>query len=190
VKSLISSSIIEGGRGKMKLKNKRIGMLVAPGFEDLEFWAVYIRVREEGAPIHVMGLKKGETYKSKSGGLKATADYGPGDLSEKDLDALLVPGGWAPDQLRRVSDYIKLIREMDQAGKMLGFICHAGWLAASAGILKGRKATGSLGIKDDLENAGATWVDLPAFREGNLIWGRVVADIPDYNRELIQALSD
>ena len=173
----------------MKLKDKKIGMLVGPGFEDLEFWAVNIRIREEGAMILVMGMKKGETYSSKSGGLKAKAEFGPEDFTAEDLDALLIPGGWAPDQLRRVPEYIQLIREMDQAGKILGFICHAGWLAASAGILAGRNATGSLGIKDDLENAGATWVDLPAFREDNLVWGRVVADIPDYNRELILALT-
>lgn len=173
----------------MKLKDKTIGMLVGPGFEDLEFWAVYIRVKEEGARILVMGMKQGETYSSKSGGLKATAEYGPNDLDADDLDALLIPGGWAPDQLRRVPEFIELIRKMDQADKILGFICHAGWLAASAGILEGRKVTGSLGIRDDMVNAGAVWVDLPAFRDKNIVWGRVVADIPDYNREVIKALS-
>ena len=173
----------------MKLKDRTIGMLVGPGFEDLEFWAVHIRMREEGARIRTMGMRAGDSYGSKSGGLNAVAEYGPGDLGADDLDALLVPGGWAPDQLRRVPEYIELIRQMDRAGKILGFICHAGWLAASAGILAGRKATGSLGIKDDLINAGATWIDLAAFRENNIVWGRVVADIPDYNRELVKALS-
>ncbi len=78
---------------------------------------------------------------------------------------------------------------MDAQDKILGFICHAGWVAASAGICKGKRATGSTGIKDDMENAGAIWVDESAFREGNLVWGRVVADIPDYCRELVKALS-
>ncbi|MFZ3070147.1 MAG: DJ-1/PfpI family protein, partial [Anaerolineaceae bacterium] len=73
-------------------------------------------------------------------------------------------------------------------GKIIGVICHGGLVAISAGIVKGVHATGSLGIKDDLVNAGATWVDQPAFREGNLVWGRVVADIPDFNRELVAAL--
>lgn len=173
----------------MKLKDKTIAMLVGPGFEDLEFWAVYMRIKEEGARILIMGLKQGETYSSKSGGLKATADYGPRDLKSDDLDALLIPGGWAPDQLRRIPEFISLIQKMDQAGKILGFICHAGWLAASAGIVKEKKVTGSLGIKDDMINAGAIWVDLPAFRDQNKVWGRVVADIPDYNRELIKALT-
>jgi protease I len=107
-----------------------------------------------------------------------------------EFDALLVPGGWAPDKLRRDPNILQLVREMNARGKVLGFICHAGWVAASAGICKGKRATGSSGIKDDMENAGATWVDEPAFREGNLVWGRVVADIPDYCRELIEALSD
>ena len=71
----------------------------------------------------------------------------------------------------------------------IGFICHAGWVAASAGIVRGRRATGSTGIKDDMENAGAVWVDKPAFREENLVWGRVVADIPDFCREFVKALS-
>ncbi len=78
---------------------------------------------------------------------------------------------------------------MNAQGKILGFICHAGWVAASAGICGGKRVTGSSGIKDDMENAGAIWVDKPAFREDNLVWGRVVADIPDYCRELIEALS-
>jgi protease I len=105
------------------------------------------------------------------------------------LEALLVPGGWAPDKLRRDHNILRLVREMNAQRKILGFICHAGWVAASAGICKGKRATGSTGIKDDMENAGATWVDKSAFREGNMVWGRVVADIPDYCRELIEALS-
>jgi len=173
----------------MKLQGKTIGMLVGPGFEELEFWAVYMRIKEEGADIRIMGLKKGEVYQGKHGGMTATADYGPGDFSSDDLFALLIPGGWAPDQLRRVPEYQSLIHDMNTKGKILGFICHAGWCAASAGILKGRKATGSLGIKDDMENAGAHWVDTPALIDDNIVWGRVVEDIPQYNRLLVQRLS-
>jgi protease I len=176
--------------GDMTLNDKTIGMLVGPGFEELEFWAVFMRVREEGARIKVMGLNAGDVYTGKHGGMTAAADYGPGDLSAADLDALLVPGGWAPDKLRRVPEYQRLIRDMDAAGKVLGFICHAGWCAASAGILKGRKAAGSEGIRDDMVNAGATWVDEPALIDGNIVWGRVVEDIPEYNRLLIRRLAD
>jgi protease I len=104
------------------------------------------------------------------------------------LLAVIVPGGWAPDQLRRYAAVTQLIREMHAAGKVIGIICHGGLVAVSAGIVHGRRATGSLGIKDDLVNAGALWLDAPAFREGNLIWGRVVADIPAFCRELVAAL--
>src|SRR5262249_58441648 len=103
------------------------------------------------------------------------------------LDGLVIPGGWAPDKLRRDPDVLRLVRECHAAGKVIGIICHAGWVAASAKIVRGMRFTGSRGIKDDLENAGATWVDEPAFREGNVVWGRVVEDIPDFCRELVSA---
>jgi protease I len=173
----------------MGLSDKVIGMLVGPGFEDLEFWAVYMRIAEEGAQIKVMGMNAGEKYTSKSGGLSAFAEYGPRDLEQKDLDALLIPGGWAPDKLRRVPEYLQLIRDMDAADKIVGFICHAGWLAASADVVSGRKVTGSEGIRDDMIHAGATWEDVPAFQDGNFVWGRVVADIPAYNAAVVKAIS-
>jgi protease I len=173
----------------MKLTGKTIGMLVGPGYEDLEFWVPYMRVIEEGAWVKVIGLKAGETYRSKSGGLSATSDVSAGEISADQLDALLVPGGWAPDKLRRDPQVLKLVQQMNVAGKILGFICHGGWVAASAGICRGKHATGSIGIKDDLQNAGAIWVDEPAFSEGHQVWGRVVEDIPDYCRELIRALA-
>lgn len=169
---------------------KRIAMAVGPQFEDLEFWAVYMRMAELGARIDIVGVKPKETYTSKSGGLTATTDLATTGLSADDYDALLIPGGWAPDKLRRDPELLRLVRDMDRAGKVLGFICHAGWVAASAGIMKGRPATGSEGIKDDMINAGALWRDEPAFRDGNRVWGRVVADIPAYNRILASLLSE
>jgi protease I len=109
-------------------------------------------------------------------------------LDPEDLFALVVPGGWAPDKLRRYAVVTDLVRSMDAAGKPLGIICHGGLVAISAGIVKGRRATGSLGIKDDLVNAGATWVDEAALRDRNVVWGRIVADIPAFCQELISAL--
>ncbi len=167
-----------------------VGMLVGDLFEDLEFWSVKMRVREAGYDVLVIGTKVGETYTAKSGGLTTTSEVASADVRAEDLFALLVPGGFAPDKLRRDKDMLRLVRDIDRAGKVLGFICHAGWVAASAKILSGRRATGSLGIKDDLENAGATWVDEPAFRDGNRVWGRVVDDIPAYQREVVAALDD
>ena len=172
----------------MRLEGKTIGILVGPGYEDLEFWVPYMRVIEEGARVRVIATKAGESFTSKSGGLTATSEIAAGEITADQLDALLVPGGWAPDKLRRDPNVLQLVREMNRRGKILGFICHAGWVAASAGICEGKRATGSSGIKDDMENAGAIWTDEPAFREDNRVWGRVVADIPDYCLQLIKAL--
>jgi protease I len=173
----------------MKLRGKTIGLLVGPEYEDLEFWVPYMRMKEEGATVRVIASEKGKSYTGKSGSLTVESEVAAKDISAEELDALLVPGGWAPDKLRRDRNILDLVREMNAKGKILGFICHAGWVAASAGICKGKRATGSEGIRDDMKNAGAIWVDEPAFREENLVWGRVVADIPDYCRELIKALS-
>lgn len=165
-----------------------VGLLVGPTFEDLEFWSVLMRVREAGYRTLVIGTEAGQTYVAKSGGLTATSQVAAQTVKADDLFALLVPGGFAPDKLRRDRDMLRLVRDLDREGRVVGFICHAGWVAASAKILGGRKVTGSLGVKDDLENAGGVWVDEPAFRDGNLVWGRVVDDIPAYQRELIAAL--
>jgi len=176
----------------VKLKGKRVAVLVAPAYEDLEFWVPLMRMQEEGAEVTVVGLKAGETYVSKSGGLTATAataEVGADDVGPQDFDAVLIPGGWAPDKLRRYQAVLSLVRGMYEQGKVVGSICHAGWVLASAGIVRGMRVTGSMGIRDDLVNAGATWVDEPAFREGNVVWGRVVADIPAYCRELVATLS-
>ena len=173
----------------MRLKGKTVGILVGPGYEDLEFWVPLMRMQEEGADVKVIGTESGTTYKSKSGGLTVESQVAAKEISADQLSALLVPGGWAPDKLRRDPAILELVRTMNTHNKILGFICHAGWVAASAAICKGKRVTGSAGIKDDMVNAGAIWTDAPAFREGNLVWGRVVEDIPDYCRELIKALS-
>jgi protease I len=123
-------------------------------------------------------------------GLEIKPDTKIESVDAKELFALIIPGGWAPDKLRRYPAVTDLVRQMDEAKKPIAIICHGGLVAISAGILQGRRATGSLGIKDDLVNAGATWVDQAAFRDGNLIWGRVVADIPDFCRELVAALTE
>jgi protease I len=121
-------------------------------------------------------------------GLEARPDARVEDVDPDDLLALVIPGGWAPDKLRRSAAVLDLVRAVHDAGKPVGIICHGGSVAISAGIVAGGRATGSLGIKDDLVNAGATWVDEPALRDGALVWGRVVADIPAFNRELVRAL--
>jgi deglycase len=170
----------------MRLKNKKIAIFVAEGVEDLEYYVPLMRLQEEGAEVLTAGLDMKPVHGKN--GLKITPDTLIESLDGDDLFALIIPGGWAPDKLRRHNPVTNLVRQMDLADKPIGIICHGGLVAISAGIVKGCRATGSLGIKDDLVNAGATWVDEAAFREGNLVWGRVVADIPAFCRELMGLL--
>ena len=172
----------------MRLQGKKIATLVADGVEDLEYYVPMMRLQEEGAEVLTAALEVKPIYGKN--GLEIKPDTKVESLDPDELFALIVPGGWAPDKLRRHSAVKDLVREMDSKGKPIGIICHGGLVAISAGIMQGRRATGSLGIKDDIVNAGGTWVDEAAFREGNLIWGRVVEDIPDFCRELVQALTE
>lgn len=165
-------------------------MLVGPGFEDLEFWAVYMRMKEEGAAIDIVGTDAGVEYTAKSGGLTAETELAAEEVDPAAVDAVLVPGGWTPDKIRRDQSVLNLVRDVNDADKIIGMICHAGLVGISADIVEGSDATGSLGIKDDLVNAGANWVDEAAFRDGNIVWGRVVKDIPDYCRVLVDALAE
>jgi protease I len=171
----------------MRLQGKTIGYFVAQEVEDLEFWVPVMRLREEGARVIVIGLST-ETVHGKHG-LEMTPDVSIDEAPKADeLDGLVIPGGWAPDKLRRNQKILQLVREIDAQGKIIGTICHGGWVPISAGIMKGRKAVGSTGIKDDITNAGGIWVNQAAFREGHMVWGRVVEDIPDFCRELVAAL--
>jgi protease I len=172
----------------MKLEGKKIAVLLAEGFEDLEYWVTIMRLREEGADVVTVGMST-EPVCGKNA-LQAQADTTADVIDAVELDGVVIPGGWAPDKLRRYPEITGLVSTVYERGKTVGIICHGGLVAISAGIVGGARATGSLGIKDDLENAGATWVDKPAFRDGNLVWGRVVPDIPDFCRELVAALAD
>lgn len=169
-----------------RLEGRKVVVLLAEGFEDLEFWVTVMRLREEGAVVTIAGLST-EPVRGKNG-LEAKADVLVADVSPQGNDAVVVPGGWAPDKLRRYEAVTRLVRTAHDDGAIVGLICHAGLVGISAEIVKGSRATGSLGIKDDLVNAGAIWVDEPAFRDGNIVWGRVVEDIPDFCRELVDAI--
>jgi protease I len=171
----------------MKLTGKKVAVLVAEGFEDLEYWVAVMRLREEGAEVVSVGSSLDEVRGKNA--LSACADATPSDVDASSFDGVVVPGGWAPDKLRRYPGILDLVKNVHERGGVVGIICHGGLVAISAGIVDGVRATGSLGIKDDLVNAGAKWVDEPAFRDGNLVWGRVVPDIPAFCRELVAALS-
>jgi protease I len=171
----------------MLLKGVKVVELIGPEFEDLEFWVPTMRLQEEGATVVVAGDKPNQDYIGKHG-LPARSDVGYDAIDPAQFDAVLVPGGWAPDKIRRSDAAKRIVKEMYASGKTVGMICHAGLVGISAGIVRGHEATGSQGIKDDLISAGAIWCDQAALRSGNIVWGRVVADIPDYCRELMAAL--
>jgi protease I len=160
---------------------------IAEGVEDLEYWVTRMRLEEEGYRVRSVGLAR-ENVVGKNGLVIPVEDL-ISDVSSTDVVGIVLAGGWAPDKLRRYPVVNDLIAAINDEGKVVGAICHGGLLAISAKIVSGKKATGSLGIKDDLINAGAIWVDESAFTEGNLVWGRVVADIPNFCRELVAALA-
>lgn len=171
----------------MSLSNKHVGIFVEQGFEDLEFWVPRMRLEEEGATISVIGTEGEKTYEGKHG-LTAHAERAAGQVDGFTLDAVVIPGGWAPDKLRRDKDVLELVNHCYGEGKTIGSICHAGWVPISADIVEGHEATGTTAIRDDLRNAGATWRDEAAFQDDPYVWGRVVKDIPDFCRELIDAI--
>ncbi len=137
----------------------------------------------------VVGPEAGTTYKSKHG-YPAVADKTPRQVTVANLDGIIIPGGYAPDRLRRHESIVQLVRQAFDEGKIVAAICHAGWLLCSAGILKGRRATSFMAIRDDMVNAGALWEDQAVVRDGNLITSRTPDDLPVYLRTIIAAAAD
>ena len=172
----------------MTLKGKTILLFAGPLYEDLELWYPKIRLEEEGARTVVAGTGE-KTYQGKRG-YPLTVDTSVDQLDARDFDGLVIPGGYAPDVMRRSARLLQLTREIHEAGKPVAFICHAGWVPISAGIVKGRRGTSVGAIKDDLVNAGMLWEDSPVVVDGNLISSRTPADLPDFMRALIRCLQD
>lgn len=171
----------------MEIAGSRVAVLVEEGFEDLEFWYPVIRLREAGATVVVLGNGR-DHYRGKHG-LGATPDAAVDSAVAGDLDALVIPGGHAPDHLRCSRITLDLVTRMHELGRIIAFICHAGWVPVSAGILRGREVTSYRSIRDDLVNAGAQWSDRPVVVDGNLISSRDPGDLPDFCRALISALA-
>jgi protease I len=170
----------------MPLSGKTILFFAAAWYEDLELWYPKIRLEEEGARTVVAGL--GETTYQGKRGYPVTVDAGVDQVEAGQFDGLVIPGGYAPDILRRSAKVLSLTREIFQAGKPVAFICHAGWVPISAGIVRGKRGTSVGAIKDDLVNAGLRWEDSPVVVDGNLISSRTPADLPHFCRALIRAL--
>jgi protease I len=172
----------------MELAGKRVAVLAEDYYENLELWYPVLRLREAGAQVTIVGPKAGESYKSKEG-YPAKADLSMDDARATDFDAVIVPGGFAPDRMRRYPAMLRLVRETFQAGKVVAAICHAAWVPISAGIVKGRTMTCVSAVKDDVINAGANYVDKEVVVDGNLISSRTPPDLPAFCREIVKALS-
>lgn len=155
-------------------------------YEDLELWYPKLRMEEAGYGMTLAG-EEVRTFAGKHG-YPAVGDVLVGQVKSQDFVGLLIPGGFMPDRLRRNPDVLRLTREFHEAGKLVAFICHGGWIPISAKILKGKRATGSLGIKDDLENAGAIWVDEAVVVDGNLISSRTPKDLAPFGEAMANFL--
>src|SRR6476646_8951687 len=170
----------------MTLQGTKVLIFAGPLYEDLELWYPKIRLEEEGARTVVAGTGE-RTYQGKRG-YPLTVDASVDDLSADDFDGLVIPGGYAPDIMRRSKKLLQLTREIFESGKPVGFICHAGWVPISAGIVRGKRGTSVGAIKDDLVNAGLIWEDSPVVVDGNLISSRTPADLGVFCKALIAAL--
>ena len=173
----------------MKLEGKRIAILAENMYQEMELWVPYYRLREEGADVKVIGAGGAKSYASKHG-YPVNVDAQADQVKAVEFDAVVVPGGYAPDMMRRHPAMVALVREAAQQGRVVAAICHAGWMLVSAGILKGRKATSFSSIKDDLVAAGANWVDAEVVVDGNLITSRNPNDLPAFCRAIVSALSN
>jgi protease I len=173
----------------MDLKGKRVAVLAENMYQELELWYPLLRLREAGAEAFVVGTGSADTYTSKLG-YPVQVDMVADQVSAGDVDAVVVPGGYAPDLMRRYPAMVRLVREAFDQGKVVAAICHAGWMLASAGVLKGKEATCFFAIKDDLINAGAKYIDAEVVRDGNLITSRTPSDLPAFCRTIIEALAE
>ncbi len=190
-----------------KLSGKRIGFVVAHEFEDVELLFPLLRLSEEGAEIVVATVQAGFHPRPAFNGKPITGRFGHtvplpimeegkrythvdiDELKADDIDCLLFPGGYSPDIVRLDEKTLALVREMNEKGKILAAICHGPWVLISAGVVKGKKATGYVAVRDDLCNAGAEYLDEPVVRDGNIITSRVPDDLPQFCQEIIKALS-
>ena len=191
-----------------RLEGKRIGIIVAHEFEDIELLFPILRLSEEGAEILVAGVPKGIHTRPYLPDKPITGRFGHplpipvmmdgnryslvtvADLLADDLDGLIFPGGFSPDELRWDPETIELVQACHERGKVLAAICHGSWVLISAGVMKGKKATGCIAVHDDLVNAGAEFVNAPAVRDGNIVTSRVPDDLPEFCKAIADAILD
>lgn len=173
----------------MELRGTRVAILAENNYEDQELWYPYYRLLEAGADVFVVGTGTSEVYASKHGyPVKVDAEAATVDASQ--FDAIIIPGGWAPDLMRRSAAMVGLVRAAHEQGRLIAAICHAGWMLCSANVVRGRRVTSARSLKDDVQNAGAIWMDEDAVRDGNLITSRGPEDLPSFMRAIVGALME
>jgi protease I len=172
----------------MELEHQRIAILVADRYEEVEFWYPYFRMKEAGAEVVVLGPGFGPEEVHGKHGCPFKIEARVRDVKAEDFDAVIIPGGYAPDLLRRDVDILGFVRALAEAGAPTAAICHAGWVLISAGVIRGKRATSFYSIRDDMVNAGADWKDEEVVVDGNIITSREPADLPAFCREIIRAL--
>lgn len=170
----------------MSISDKHIAILAEDDYQELELHYPRLRLIEAGARVSVLGAGKDSYHSGKGYAVKADADVS--DARADDFDAVVIPGGMAPDKMRRHRAMVDFVRALHDAGKPVAWICHAGWMAVSADIVRGRRATSFASIRDDMVNAGAEWVDEEVVVDGNLISSRVPDDLPAFCKAILAAL--
>ena len=171
----------------MELQGKKVAIPVESMFNTFEFWYPYFRLKEAGAEVTVVGSGSAGTYKGKPG-TEVKADVSIDQVSAADFDGIVIPGGYAPDIMRRYPKMVQLVKDLFEDGKVVAAICHAGWMLASAKILPGKTVTSFFAIKDDLVHAGAEWIDQEVVVDENLITSRTPDDLPAFMRAVIAAM--
>ncbi|MDR5748902.1 type 1 glutamine amidotransferase [Caballeronia sp. LZ029] len=171
----------------MKLKGKKVAIFVDDFYQVVEFWYPYYRMKEEGADVKV--VSRAETHLTRHGYPSQKRDLTPSEVAAQDFDAVVIPGGYAPDYMRDDANLVRFVKEMNDAVKIVAAICHGPWVPISAEIVKGRALTSASSIRTDVTNAGARYVDQEVVRDGNLITSRAPDDLPAFCREIISALA-
>ena len=173
----------------MKMQDAQVAVLAENQYQELELWYPLLRLREAGANVLTVAPSADQLYGSKLG-YPVKADLAISEVQPEQLDALIIPGGFAPENFRRTPAIVSLVRKVHEQGSLVAAICHAGWLLASAGIAKGKRVTCVAIIKDDVINSGGNYVDEPVVRDGNLITSRLPGDLPDFGRAIVQYLEE
>jgi len=173
----------------MRLKGKRIAILAEDLYNEFELWIPYYRFKEEGAEVTIVGSGSAPAYHGKYG-IPVQVDRTAAQVTADELDAIIIPGGYAPDKMRIHAEMVQLVKSAFAKGKIISSICHGGWMLVSANIVRGKWVTSYVAIKDDLVNAGALWQDEEIVRDGNLITSRKPDDLPAFCRATIEALEE